>query len=49
MNYDTFYQEYFPFWNDLSDDDKQLLCSHSSLVHFEKQEAVHNNCECSGL
>ena len=49
MNYDQFYAEYFPFWNKLSEADKEFLCQNSSLVHFEKEQAVHNNTGCSGL
>ena len=49
MNYADFYSEYFPFWNQLSDEDKNYLCTHSTTVYFDKEQAVHNNNECSGL
>lgn len=49
MNYDKFYEEYFPFWNKLSDEDKEYLCQHSSLEHFEKEQPVHDNTGCTGL
>ena len=49
MNFNKFFEEYFPFWNKLNDNDKEFLCSNSSLVHFEKEQSVHNNTSCSGL
>ena len=44
-----FFEQYFPFWNVLSDHDKAYLCENSSEVHFEKEQKVHDNTECSGL
>ena len=49
MSFSQLYEEYFPFWKVLSDSDKRYLCDNSSVVHFEKEQAVHNNTECSGL
>ena len=49
MSIDQFFGEYFPFWNKLSDSDKQHLCQSSALVHFDKEQSVHNNSGCSGL
>lgn len=49
MNYTNFYSQYFPFWNQLSQEDKDYLCAHSSTVNFDRQQSVHNNNECSGL
>ena len=49
MNFETIYSDCFPFWNTLSDNDKDFLCPHSSEVSFDKEHAVHNNTECTGL
>lgn len=49
MNYSQLYAEYFPFWDKLSEEDKDFLCLNSSLEHFEKEQPVHNNTGCSGL
>lgn len=49
MYFNQFYREYFPFWDALSRYDKEYLCQNSSVVHFEKEQAVHNTTECSGL
>ena len=47
--YEKFYEQYFPFWKNLNENDKIYLCQNSSIVHFEKEQSVHNNDECSGL
>lgn len=49
MNFSTFYETYFPFWNTLSEKDKDYLCQHSTKVHFEKSQVVHDSNECTGL
>ena len=49
MSFEQFYQEYFPFWSKLNETDRMFLCQNSSVVHFEKEQAVHNNMGCSGL
>lgn len=43
------YETFFPFWEELNDTDQRLLCQHSSLVHFEKSQMVHDNSGCTGL
>lgn len=43
------YEEYFPFWKNLSAEDKEYLLKNSSVVRFEKEQAVHDNLECSGV
>ena len=49
MEFKLFYEEYFPFWNKLTDADKEYLCENSWVAHFEKEQAVHDNTGCSGL
>lgn len=49
MTFNQFYEEYFPFWKKLNDSDKEYLCQNTSVVHFEKEQTVHDNMKCSGL
>lgn len=49
MNFETIYNQYFTFWNDLSQTDKDYLCANSSQVHFEKEQSIHDTTECTGL
>lgn len=49
MDFSKAYETYFPFWEELSDADRQLLCENSSAVRFESQQSVHDNTYCTGL
>ena len=49
MNFDTIYSKYFPFWNELDKKDKEFICENSEEVHFDKEQAVHDNSGCTGL
>ena len=49
VNCSEVYKQHFPFWDKLSDEDKEYLCRHSSLEHFEKEQPVHDNTGCTGL
>ena len=48
-DYNSLYEQYFPFWKELREEDKTYLCQNSSEEHFEKEQMVHNNTGCSGL
>ncbi|MEY8368402.1 Crp/Fnr family transcriptional regulator [Anaerovoracaceae bacterium 42-11] len=48
-DFEKAYETFFPFWEELNDTDQRLLCQHSSLVHFEKSQMVHDNSGCTGL
>ena len=48
-DFEKAYETFFPFWEELNDTDQRLLCQHSSLVHFEKAQMVHDNSGCTGL
>lgn len=47
--FENFYEQYFPFWNKLKEEDKKYLCDNSSVEYFDKEQSVHNNIGCSGL
>ena len=49
MQLTEFYEQYFPFWKSLAQEDKDYLCEHTEEEHFEKEQSVHNNMGCSGL
>ena len=38
----NFYEQFFPFWNKLSEEDKKYLCDNSSVEYFDKKQPVHN-------
>ena len=43
------YQEIFPFWNEISDEDRDYICTNSSSVKYPKGTNVHDSSECSGV
>ena len=49
MDYASFYREYFPFWEKLTEKDQALLCDNTAEVAFEKEQPLHDNLGCSGL
>ncbi len=49
MTLKNYYSSFFPFWQELSSEDKDFLCANSSKVYFDETQPVHNNGECSGL
>lgn len=49
IDFNIIYEQYFPFWKDLSDANKDFLCQNSAKVQFEKEQFVHDNNGCSGL
>ena len=49
MKYNELFEKHFPFWKSISNEDKEYLCANTVEVHFEKEQPVHGNSECSGL
>lgn len=45
---DTF-SKAFPFWNGLSQTDREFLIAHSSAVNYEKGTIIHDGNECTGV
>lgn len=43
------YEKFFPFWSILTESDKKYICENSAFQHFDKEQMIHNNSECSGL
>ncbi len=39
----------FPFWNDMSEDDKETFCRSSHAVSFKKGVNIHDGNECTGI
>ena len=49
MDFNIVFENCFPFWKTLNQKDKDFLCRHSAEVHFEKEQPVHDNSQCTGL
>lgn len=47
--FEAIYKDLFPFWNDLSAEDKKFLCENSYKVEYESGSNLHSGMECSGV
>ncbi len=47
--FESVYKKIFPFWNEISDKDREHLCKHSTAVKYPKGAKVHDSSECSGV
>lgn len=43
------FEKMFPFWNNISQNDKDFICQNSLAVSYPKATNVHNASECSGV
>ena len=48
MNYESFFSEYFPFWDKLSAGQKKALCDDTTEISYPKGHVVHDPNECTG-
>ena len=49
MMFEAIYKEAFPFWEKISDSDRQYICQNSSYVKYPKGRNIHDGSECSGV
>ena len=47
--FQSMYKELFPFWDYVSDSDKELICANTQLKTYKKGELVHDGNGCTGL
>ncbi len=47
--FDPIYKELFPFWNNISEDDRDYICNNSVALTYTKGTNVHDSSECSGV
>ena len=48
-NYLPVYNQYFPFWNDLTDSDKETFSRSTISIKYEKGTTIHDGSECTGV
>ena len=52
MSYSMFseiYTELFPFWNDISEEEKKDICDNTKALTYKKGATVHDGEECLGV
>lgn len=47
--FDEMYNRLFPFWNEVSDDDKELICKNTQKKFCQKGEFLHDGNKCTGV
>lgn len=49
IDFKSVYSDIFPFWNKISEDEKNFICNHSTDIVYKKGTTVHDSTECSGV
>lgn len=44
-----FFQQYYPFWDNLTDQEKDIFCSYSAVKTFKKGESINRAEQCAGF
>lgn len=47
--FEPIYREIFPFWNEISENDREYLCNNSRALTYPKGMQIHDGSECSGV
>lgn len=47
--FEAVYREIFPFWEKISDTDREYICQNSYRVTYPKGKNIHDGSECSGV
>lgn len=47
--FEAVYREIFPFWNEISESDRECICHNSFVQTYPKGENIHSGNECSGV
>lgn len=48
-DFGSVYKEAFPFWNEITEEEREHICSNSVEKFFQKGENIHDSSECSGV
>ena len=46
---ELYFSQNFPFWNKLSQKEKDLLINNSEILKYNKNEIIHDSTECTGV
>lgn len=48
-NFEAVYEKSFPFWNGISECEREYICRNSVAVSYVKGTTIHDGTECSGV
>lgn len=49
IDFESTYSDVFPFWNEISEREKEFICNHSTDIVYKKGTTIHDSTECSGV
>ena len=47
--FEPIFKEIFPFWNEISESDRDYICHNTYALTYRKGTTVHNGNDCSGV
>ncbi len=47
--FEPVFKEIFPFWNEISENDRDFICNNSLALTYPKGTTIHDGNECSGV
>ncbi|MBR3766713.1 MAG: Crp/Fnr family transcriptional regulator [Clostridia bacterium] len=47
--FESVYKDIFPFWNEISEKEKEYICRNSVAQTYQKGTTIHDGSECSGV
>lgn len=47
--FEPIYKEIFPFWSEISEEDREYLCQNSLALTYPKGTTIHDGNDCSGV
>ncbi len=47
--FESVFKEAFPFWNDISYEERKYICENSVALSYPKGTTIHDGTECSGV
>lgn len=47
--FEPVFREAFPFWEEISEEERDHICTHSIALTYRKGTTVHDGTECSGV
>lgn len=47
--FESVYKEIFPFWSEISENERTYICQNSAVQTYHKGTNIHDSSECSGV
>ncbi len=47
--FEPIYRDIFPFWNKISEEERNIICDNSVALSYPKGTTIHDGTECSGM